>query len=410
MEAETQPKPIISPKEWRLIYLLFAIQFTHILDFVIMMPLGPQFIHDLQIGPNRFGTLVSVYGFAAALGSLLAATMLDQFDRKKSLLFLYGGFTISTLFCGLAPTYELLLVARSAAGAFGGVVGVAIMAIIGDVFADYRRGTATGAVMSAFAVSSVAGVPLGLLLAETFGLWAPFVFLAGLSAIIFVFGLKLLPTFRGHILDGPRQLHHSFWAIVKHPNHRRAYLFSLVLVLGSFTVIPYIATYMVQNTGRSKEDVKWVYLVGGLCTLVSMNLIGRMSDRYGKLIIFRVTAFLSLLMCLWITNLPTSSLFVSILVGSLFMVTTSGRIVPAQAMMIGSASPQIRGAFLGINTALQHFAMGAASLIGGLLLSESDGKLEGYPLVGAIAAGCALIALWVAGRLRPTPEGIRRKG
>src|SRR5205823_945439 len=173
------------------------------LDFIIIRPLGPQAMRELAIGPQPFGLLVSVYGFAACVASLLAAVVLDRFDRKTALLGLYAGFTVSTLLCGLAPRYELLLVARVAAGAFGGVLAVAVLAIIGDVFADYRRGTATGVVMSAFSVASIVGVPAGLLAASRFGLGAPFTILAALSAATWVLAAWLLPPLRGHLGGKP---------------------------------------------------------------------------------------------------------------------------------------------------------------------------------------------------------------
>lgn len=393
-------KPLISRSEWRLIFLLFAIQFTHTVDFVIMMPLGPLFSKGMDINSSQFGILVGIYGFAAAIGSLLTATFLDHYDRKRCLLFLYAGFTISTLLCGLVPNFEMMLVTRALAGLFGGVVGVAVMAIIGDVFADYRRGTAMGAVLSAFALASILGVPLGLVLAEEYGLWSPFIALAGLSAIVFVVTCFMLSPMRGHIFQGPKPESHQFWAIVKNPNHQRAYFFSIVLVMGSFTIVPQIANYIQKNVGRPETDLKYFYLVGGLCTLVTMNIIGRLSDKLGKLFMFRIMATMSLVMCLVITNLPPTSLLAVVLVGTLFMVTTSGRFVPAMAMITAAAEPRVRGPFLGINTSVQHIAMGLASVIGALPLGEHDGKMTGYAIAGMIAATCGLFGLWVAGRLR----------
>jgi predicted MFS family arabinose efflux permease len=408
MESSGSPEakqPFISRSEWRLIFVLFAIQFTHTVDFVIMIPLGPQFTTSLGISPTQFNFLVGIYGFAAAIGSLLTATFLDRFDRKRCLLFLYAGFTISTLFCGLAPTYETLLVARSLAGLFGGVIGVAVLAIIGDVFADSRRGTATGAIMSAFGVASVAGVPLGLLLVELQGRAAPFIYLAGLSALIFLIAALRLPRMRGHIFQGPKHPSARFWETLLNPNHLRAYLFSIVLVMGSFTIVPQIANYMTKNVGRPEGDMKFFYLIAGFCTLFSMNVIGRLSDRLGKLFMFRLMASMSIVMCLVITNLPPTSLAMVLVVGTLFMVSTSGRFVPAQAMMVGASKPHVRGAFLGVNTCIQHIAMGLASVVGSLPLEEVDGKLTGYPIAGIFAAICGLIGLWVAGQLR-TGDGV----
>jgi predicted MFS family arabinose efflux permease len=403
MDDPTAPKsrPLISRAEWGLLLVLSAIQFTHILDFVIIMPLAPMAMSDLKIGPKEFGLLVSVYGFAACVSSLIASMIMDRFDRKKSLLFLYAGFTVSTLLCGIATDYETLVAARTFAGAFGGVVAVAIMAIVGDVFADYRRGTATGAVMSAFAVASIAGIPAGLLLADRFGLNAPFLFLSALSFAIFLVAMWLLPSLRGHLTRDTVPATTRLVELLREPNHQRAFAFMGALVLGTFMVVPYIGAYMVANAGRTVGDLPYVYLCGGLCTLVSMNIIGRLSDRYGKLKMFRIMAVLSLIMTGILTNLPPIPLSLALVVASAFMIATSGRMVPAGAMMTACAAPQVRGGFLSLNTAFQHLATGVAAIAAGQLLEQKEnGPLRGYPLVGALGMVAAVVGIYLAGKLR----------
>lgn len=391
--------PKISRAEWGLLVVLAAIQFTNILDFVIVMPLAPLAKVQFQITSEQFGHIVGSYGFAACLGSLLASKFLDGFDRKQAVLWLYGGFTICTLFCGLAPTYEWMLVARASAGFFGGVIGAAVMAIVGDVFADYRRGTATGVVMSAFAVASVIGVPLGMFLAEAFGAGAPFTALAGLSAIVWVGALLLLPSLRTHLQNGTRTL--SVWVLAKNPNHALAYTFNFCLTTSGFLVVPFIADAMVRNAGQQPTDVKYIYLVGGLVTFVSTNLIGRFSDRYGKKHVFRIVAMLAIIMALVVTHLPPVPLVVVLLACTGFMVFMSGRFVPAQALITASAKPEVRGGFLSLNSAIGFLAMGVASTVSGILVGDSDaGPLPGYPLVGYLSTAFALMSLFLVGLLR----------
>jgi predicted MFS family arabinose efflux permease len=410
MADAARPKPTITRAEWVLLALLAAVQFTNVLDFVIVMPLAPAMTAaaaegGLGLTTDQFGHIVAAYGFGSFFGSLLAAKFLERFGRKTVLLTVYFGFTVATLLCGLTGEYALLVACRALAGVFGGVVGVSVLAIVGDVFADYRRGTATGVVMSSFAVATIVGVPLGLGIAEEFGTLIPFVALAGLSAVVWLAAAFVMPSLPGH----PERRASSLVALATEPTHILAYLFTTALVLGSFTVVPYIAVSMVRNAGQKPEHVKYVYMVAGLFTFVSMNVIGRLSDRYGKKLMFRLMGTLAILSALAITNLPVVSVWVAGLVATVFMVTTSGRMVPGQALITASAAATARGGFLSLNGAVQAMGMGLASLIGGALIGQqTDGRLDGYPLVGLVSAGSAVVSLILVGLLRsgegkPTP-------
>ena len=400
MKPTDRPRPLISRSEWELLILLAAVQFTNVLDFVIVMPLAPIAREQYSITSEQFGHIVGSYGFAACLGSLLSAKFLDRFCRKRALLALYFGFTVSTLLCGLAPSYALLMTARGVAGFFGGVVGAAVMAIVGDVFADHRRGTAMGVVMSAFAVASVVGVPIGMLLAENFDAGAPFTALAGLSMLVWFLALFLLPSLRGHLVAG--RSHPTIVELAASRSHVLAFAFNLSLTTSGFLVVPFIADALVANSGQSKENVKYVYLVGGIVTLVSTNLIGRLSDRFGKKRVFRIVAVAAIVTATILTNLPPAPLWVTIIVCTGFMMFMSGRFVPAQAMITASARPQVRGGFLSLNSAIGFLAMGLASTVAGMLVGESDdGRLPGYPLVGVLSAFSAAISLVLVGLLRP---------
>lgn len=399
MSVPNRPRPVITRSEWGLLAMLAAVHFTNILDFVIVMPLAPSMKKDLQITSIQFGNIVAAYGYASFVGNLLAAKFLDRFGRKSAMLSAYFGFTVSTLACGLAQSYESLVAARAIAGIFGGILGAAVFATIGDVFADYRRGTAMGTVMSAFAVASVIGVPVGLGIAETMGTLAPFTVLAGLAAVFWVGVALVMKPLRGHLaIPGPRA---SLVHLATQPSHLIAFAFTTSLVLGSFTVVPYIADSMTANAGQQIEHVKYVYLVAGIFTFISTNLIGRLSDRFGKRLMYRALAIAAIASTLMLTNLPTVPLWVAIMSATVFMVTTSGRMVPAQALLTASAAPAVRGGFLSLNMAVQSVGMGVASQIGASLLDQSpDGRLNGYPVVGLVAAASALISIFLVGRLR----------
>jgi predicted MFS family arabinose efflux permease len=396
--------PRITRGEWALILVLMAIHFTHMVDFVIIMPMGDRLMKELAISPILFGWVVSSYAVAAGVASLVGSFVMDRFDRRTILLTMYGGFGLSTLFCGLAPNYELLLVSRILAGVFGGLAAVTIMAVIGDVFPPEKRGRATGAVISSFAVASILGLPLGLLLADRFGRGAPFVVLAGLSAAIWLLAFIRIPHVRGH-LSAPR--HHpltEFAAVAREPRHQWAFVFSFFMVLGTFTVGSFVGPYLAATNGWGEKELAVIYLVGGACTLIGMNVVGRLADRFHRLPLFRVLGGLTIISALVVTNLPPGPIWVATLALGGFMVFSAGRIVPAQAMLLGTAEPRVRGAFMSMNTSVQHLATGLAPLIAGSLITLTpDGKMTGFPAVGLVAAGTATVSLILAGRLRAAP-------
>lgn len=411
--AETDQPPLrhpvairITAREWLLLMVLAAIQFTHIVDFMIIMPLGPIFSEEMDLSPTKFGFVVGAYTLSAGICGLFAARFLDRFDRKTAILFLYAGFIVGTLLCAAAPDYLLLLCARAIAGAFGGVVAALVLAIVGDVFQDARRGTATGIVMSAFSVASIAGVPLGLVLAEAFTWHIPFIALGILSGLVLLLGVLVLPPLRGHIKG--RHVHViSTWGMLAHANHLRAFLLTAALVFSSFLLAPPLANFLVLNVGLDQTELPYMYLCGGLATLGTMALFGWLSDRYGKLPVFRSLALFTLVPILVATNLEHGLTLASVLViTTIFFVTTSGRMVPAMALITNSCAPAQRGSFMSLNAAVQHFASALAASLGGMLLTKNaDQSLSGYALVGVLACVATLTSVYLAGRLRPAAGG-----
>jgi predicted MFS family arabinose efflux permease len=408
----------LSRGEWRLLLVLAAVQFTHQVDFMIVLPLGPQFMRVLQITPQAFGVLVSAYGFSASLSGLLAARFVDRFDRKRALLALYSGFALGTLLCAFASNFWVLLLARTIAGGFGGVVAALVLAIVGDAFPYARRGTAMGIVMSAYSIALITGVPLGLYLANALGWSAPFAVLGGLSMVVLLIAILTLPSLHGH-LDGVNAGERiGFRQVLLDPNHLRAYALMVALVLGVFMVVPYIATYLVANVGRAESELPYVYLCGGLTTLLTVTLFGRLADRFGKLTVFRSAALLTVVPILILTNLPPVPLYVAIATTTLFMVATSGRMVPAQALITASAAPRYRGSFMSVTASVQQMASGLASILGGLILGAPGGAGEaplveghlapivGYRWVGLISVVFTVVSVILAGRLRPTEAGL----
>jgi MFS transporter, DHA1 family, inner membrane transport protein len=393
----------MSPREWLLLLVLSAIQFTHVLDFVLLMPLEPYFGYT----PQHFALVVSVYGLGAGLSGLLLAPLLDRVDRKIVTLLLYAGFALSTVLCGLAPSYGWLLVARSAAGAFGGVVASCVLAIIADAFPSSRRGTAMGMVMSAFSIASIVGIPLGLALAEYsgYGWRAPFIAVGGLSVVVLIVAAYALPSIRGH-LDHRRGDAPKLLEVFTHPRHLVAYSLMIVMVLSSFVLVPYLAAYSVRNIGISKKLLPVIYIAGGIATLISMNLIGRLADRINRLTLFRIMTLSAAIPVLTLLVLPHGTpLLWLVTTTTCFMICTSGRMVPAMALITGAATRQVRGSFLSINSSLQQFAIALAPLIGAQFLGETDGntQLEGFHWLGFGMVSGLVVSVIIAGFLRPAP-------
>jgi predicted MFS family arabinose efflux permease len=397
--------PTSSPSGERLALLaLGGVQFTHILDFMIMMPLGPQLLRALHIDTHEFGLLLSSYTFAAAVSGLLAATYIDRFDRRKLLLSLYALFTLATLCCGLAPNYAALLVARALAGAFGGIMGALVQTIVADIVPFERRGRAMGTIMASFSLSTVAGVPLGLFLAnhvQALGWRAPFFFIVVLSLVFWTTAFRLLPSLTAHMGQRTGSLLRQIYEVAKEPNHLRAYCFVALLMMAGFTVIPYIALYYTTNVGMTDQFITVIYLCGGAATFFTSRVIGKLADRHGKLRAFRWLALAAMLPMLVTTHLVPVPWWLVLINATAFFILVPGRMIPGMAMVTAAALPQVRGTFMSLSASVQMLASGFASLLAGLIITRNAaGQVEHFNIVGYIAVACGLLSLWLAGRLR----------
>ncbi|MDX1925310.1 MAG: MFS transporter [Pirellulaceae bacterium] len=398
------PTSGFSGQQWGLLLVLAAVYFTHILDFVIVMPLGDQLRQQLKITPRQFGAVVSAYGIAAMFVGIASSAVVDLFDRKKVLVSAFGGFTLATFYCGLAPDYTHLLIARCLTGIFGGLAASSVMAVIGDVFPDRQRGKAIGVVTSSFAVASTIGLPIGLWLAIQAGNWnAPFIAIGILAVCVLILAAICLPSLTGHRTGVANSPFVQFATVIKHPDHLWSFLFMLSTILGTFIIVPYIAPYLQANCGRSASDLPIVYSIAGVCTLVSMNIVGWATDRFGAKPVFFVCAGGAVVMTLVITNLPPVPVLGAVAMTSLFMVLASGRMIPAQTMMLRASDPALRGAFMNLNTAVSHFATAVGPLITGSILDEEypGGPLTGFSIAGFVGAAFGCAAIFLSFQLRP---------
>lgn len=398
--------PLTHRRELLLLLTIAGIQFTHILDFMIMMPLGPQFTRLFAISDAQFGLLVSAYTIAAGVSGLAAATYVDRFDRKHLLLTLYVLFGLATLACGLAPGYGFLMVARVAAGVFGGVLSALAQTIVADVIPFERRGRAMGLVMSSFSVSTVAGVPLGLFMATHLGWQAPFIGIAALSGVLAIGAAVTLPRLNHHLkAEGRPSVWRGIGMVLAEPNHQRAFAFSALLMFTGFTVLPYITIYMQTNVGLLPTQIPYIYLCGGVATLFTARLIGRLSDRWGKVPTFTALALAVIVPLLATTLMPRWPLWAVLVVSTALFIFMSGRMIPGMALITGAVTPALRGTFMALNAAVQSTAMGLASLLGGLIIGRNaEGLVQHYWVSGLLGASASLAAIALARRVKVHSE------
>jgi DHA1 family inner membrane transport protein len=389
---------------------LGAVQFTHIMDFMIMMPLGAQLMRVFGISPEQFTNLVACYGLAAAVSGFAGGFILDRFDRKRSLLVLYTGFGLATLACGLAGTYATLLIARLAAGAFGGLASSMVMAMVGDVVPPTRRGRAMSLVSAAFPVASVLGVPAGLFLAGRYGWHAAFFLLAGFAALNLLLGSVVLPAIRtavhGH--EPLRQMKE----IVAHRVHRSAFAVGAILVVAGGLTIPILAPSFITNVGLDEShQLPIAYMVGGAATAISMPIVGWLCDRIDRLLLLGLMSAAAIVVVLFITRLGPSSLAVASTMMALFMVTMSARFAPAMTMITNAVEARYRGGFMSVNAALQQAANGLGNVAAGWFITVgAHGRLEGFPQLGYLAAGFFMLTVLLAAQLRNIAPHVSRPG
>lgn len=400
----------MSAKEKILLLILSSIQFVHIVDFMIIMPLGPEFREAFDLDPTLFIFIVAAYTLSAGISSLAAAFFIDRFDRKKALAFCFAGCSIATIGCGLAPDFIELMLARALAGAFGGVLVALVNAIVADQFPEERRGAAMGILMAAFSVASVVGLPAGLYLSAVFNWQMPFLVLGVLGLVLLVAAWFIVPSMRGHMqraADRPTPID-VMQRLFQNPNQLRALLFMIFIMIGQFSVIPLISDYLVHNQGFNKNEITLVYLFGGLATMISLPLIGKLADRIGKPLTFVIAASISIIPLAMITDLPEIPIWGIYAVTVGFFVFISGRAVPAMAMATSTALPQNRGSLMSFVISVRQLAAGVAALITGTLVTQTEEMaLVDYHLVGYLAIGSTILAMLFAFRIKVVDAGIK---
>jgi predicted MFS family arabinose efflux permease len=389
----------MTKKEKIILFLLAALNFTHILDFMIMMPLGNYLMPFFHITAKQFSYLVAAYPITAFGSSFIAAFFVDRFDRKQVLISAYVPFLVGTLACGFAPNYEMLLYARIFTGIFGGLIGAQVMSIVADLFKYERRGLATGAVMSSFAIAATLGVPFALYLANIFTWHAPFLLIGFTGFGIVPFLIKFIPPVQGHLKHSHehRSWHQALLNVLDSRSQMLALVFSLLVMTGHFLIIPFVNPYLEFNKGFSKELTPMIYLAGGIASFASALILGKLSDKLGKLSVFSVTIFLSFFAVAIITNLPTLPFSVVLGLFAVWFILGTGRAVTGQAMISNVVKPENRGSFMSFNSSMQQLGSGIAALSAGyIVVSDKQGKISHYDWVGYLSIAVMLLALILA--------------
>ena len=399
-------------KERIILIILASLNFTHILDFMIMMPLGNYLMPHFHISAQFFSWIVASYPVTACVSGLISAFYVDRFDRKRVLLFAYAGFLIGTFCCGIAPDQYFLMAARILIGFFGGLIGAQVLSIIADTFPYEKRGRAMGTIFMAFSVASVFGVPFSLYLANLYSWHAPFIFIAILGVPIIALIVRYLPAMRSHIEerdDSSGRYKPQVRKVVSEMFNNRSQLMALLLsgflMMGHFLIIPFINPYMEFNMGFSRNSTPMIYMVGGICALISSSIIGRLADRYGKFRVFAICLVFSVIPIFFITNMPLIPFYAVLGIFGFWFTFSTGRNIPAQAMISTVVNPAQRGQFMSFNSSFQQLYTGFASVIAGLIVTQDDrGRILHYHWVGylsvAIVFGTLFIGRGLAKRMK----------
>ncbi len=384
------------------ILILALTQFTVILDFMVMSPLGDMLMKSLSLKPAAFGVAVSAYAFSAGISGLLTAGFADKFDRKKLLLFFYFGFIAGTVFCGLAHTYNELVAARIITGLFGGVIGSVSMAIITDIFSLQQRGRVMGFVQMGFGASQVLGVPIGLYLANAWGWEAPFQMVAGLGLIIAIAIIVRFKPVVAHLaIQQDRSALKHLWHTVAKRNYRIGFTATALLSIGGFMMMPFGSAFAINNLHVTQKELPLLFMVSGVSSLIIMPAIGKLSDKVSKYKIFLFASLWMMVMVVLYTNLSTTPFWLVIIFNIFMMMGVMSRMVPASALTSAVPEPSDRGAFMSINSSLQQIAGGIAAAVAGTIVVQPSqfAPLEHYNTVGLVVVGISLISIFLMYRV-----------
>jgi predicted MFS family arabinose efflux permease len=376
------------------IAVLAFLQFTIILDFMILSPLGVTVMEALQVTPSQFGVVVSAYAFSAGVSGILSAGIADRFDRKKLLLAFYAGFILGTFFCAFAPNFHFLLAARIVTGFFAGVMGSVVLAITADLFSLEQRGRVMGFIQTAFAGSQVLGIPIGMFISNLWGWHMPFFMIAIVATCTIGFIAFYLKPVNAH-LQNPHTINPflHLWGTLTTPRYLFAFSTTIFLGLGGYMLMPFASAFTVHNLGIDLVHLPMIYFISGICAIFTGPLIGKLSDSFGKYRVFLFGAILNISTVLVYTNLGVTSVPVVAFILCVLWLGIFSRMIPAQALLSAIPHPTTRGSFMALNSSVQQLSGGLASIISGaIVVQSSTGRLENFNILGLILGATVLVS------------------
>jgi predicted MFS family arabinose efflux permease len=389
------PPTGFSPYQKWVVGLLAFLQFTVVLDFMILSPLGPILMPQLSVNARQFGLVVSVYAFSAGVSGILAAGFVDKFDRKRLLVMFYAGFLVGTFLCGIAPNYPFLLGARIVTGLFGGVISSISYALVADLFPLAVRGRVMGAIQSSFAASMVMGIPVGLFLANQFGWHGPFRMIVAVGTLVGLVLIWKLEPITDHLAaakDRQALLH------LIHTATNRRYLVgfaaTMLVATGGFMLQPFASNFAVHNLDVALERLPLMYMASGVVGMIAGPLLGGLADRIGKFRLLTFATLAGIAMVWWWTGLDRIPFWLAILGNCTLFATISGRQVSTMALISGVPDICDRGAYMSVSASLQQFAGAVSSSVAGWLVIQSpSGRIENYHLLGYVVIAAMALTL-----------------
>ncbi len=391
--------PILKEKIY--IALLTGIQFFNILDFVVLMPLGPTLMRYFSITPLQFSALASSYSISAGVTGVLYSAFADKYNRKKFLLLILAGFTLMTFFCSVAPNFEVLLIARILTGVFGGIITPIVYAIIAELIPFERRGRAMGTVMASFSITSILGIPTGLLIADFFSWRHTFYFITFGAFLIILVTRIILPSLPvTKIMHTPKEIVLNLWRVSIKKEYQLPFWIMFLYTFSGFMLFPFLSPYAVKNIGLAEADLKYIYLVGGIFTVFFSRYSGVLTDRLGSLKVFIPALLISMPFIYLYTSVGQMSLAGLLIISTGFMIMINFRFVPVMTLITETPKDSERGAFMGILISLRSFAMAAGTSFTGLVVIEnSQGQLERFNYVGILSILTSFIGMFLVIKL-----------
>ncbi|WP_316633506.1 MFS transporter [uncultured Flavobacterium sp.] len=402
MEKTTGEIPAFTSHQKIIIAILALLQFTVILDFMVISPLGDILMKTLNMTTANFGFAVSAYAFSAGISGLLAAGFADKFDRKKLLIFFYTGFIIGTVFCALSTSYMMLLMARIVTGLFGGVIGSVSLAIVTDLFVIHQRGRVMGFIQMAFATSQILGIPVGLYFANNWGWHSAFIMIAVLGVLILIGIITQMKPITKHLevqLDKSPLLH--LWHTLSNKQYQIGFAAVAFLSVGGFMLQPFGSAFLVNNINISQLELPMVFFFTGLSVLFIMPLIGKLSDKISKFKLFAVGSILSIIMVLIYTNLNPVPLWEIVVVNMILFMGIMSRMIPATTLNTAIPGLEDRGAYMSISSSLQQIAGGIAAVCAGFIVHQKTkaSPIENYDILGYVIAVITLSTVFLIWRV-----------